>query len=320
MLPEKIAAARPWPRNMAGRFRSASGCTLSCARPQPKLGRRPTLTSSPNSTTKTIATAQKGFPAVRSGWSAAHGASARRASRQAGDLAQPLGRRPGWCAAGQGLRSLGNPDEVAERMKEYMALGIPIASSSRSSIRVSRNAIASPNLYFRSFRSRPRPAMSSDRRRTQDLLAKSLPTWLRPRNEKLGGGLESSQTHGQGNPPQRVRAELRCSPVARNVASPRAIGQATIAPPRWLDRACENTWSEGSSMACFSPTFLASTTSLAAVPRRRCCTGRRRSVNDPLLLVPAMAAATKHLGFGVTVTLSYEPPFPSHAGCPRSIT
>ena len=33
-------------------------------------------------------------------------------------------------------------------------------------------------------------------------------------------------------------------------------------------------------------------------------------VNDPLLLVPAMATATEHLGFGVTVTLSYEPPFP----------
>ncbi len=33
-------------------------------------------------------------------------------------------------------------------------------------------------------------------------------------------------------------------------------------------------------------------------------------VNDPLLLVPAMAAATSNLGFGVTVTLSYEPPFP----------
>jgi long-chain alkane monooxygenase len=33
-------------------------------------------------------------------------------------------------------------------------------------------------------------------------------------------------------------------------------------------------------------------------------------VNDPLLLVPAMAAATENLGFGVTVTLSYEPPFP----------
>ncbi|SOY92891.1 Dibenzothiophene desulfurization enzyme A [Cupriavidus taiwanensis] len=32
-------------------------------------------------------------------------------------------------------------------------------------------------------------------------------------------------------------------------------------------------------------------------------------VNDPLLLVPAMAAATRHLGFGVTVNLSYEQPY-----------
>lgn len=32
--------------------------------------------------------------------------------------------------------------------------------------------------------------------------------------------------------------------------------------------------------------------------------------NDPALLVPAMAAATEHLGFGVTSNLSYEPPFP----------
>jgi alkanesulfonate monooxygenase len=32
-------------------------------------------------------------------------------------------------------------------------------------------------------------------------------------------------------------------------------------------------------------------------------------VNDPFLLVPAMAAATKNLGFGVTGTLSYEPPY-----------
>ncbi len=33
-------------------------------------------------------------------------------------------------------------------------------------------------------------------------------------------------------------------------------------------------------------------------------------VNDPLMLVPAMAAATRHLGFGVTVNPSYDPPFP----------
>lgn len=33
-------------------------------------------------------------------------------------------------------------------------------------------------------------------------------------------------------------------------------------------------------------------------------------VNDPMLVVPAMAAVTQHLGFGITVNLSYEPPFP----------
>jgi alkanesulfonate monooxygenase len=32
-------------------------------------------------------------------------------------------------------------------------------------------------------------------------------------------------------------------------------------------------------------------------------------VNDPLLLVPAMAAVTQNLGFGVTSNLSYEPPY-----------
>ena len=32
-------------------------------------------------------------------------------------------------------------------------------------------------------------------------------------------------------------------------------------------------------------------------------------VGDPLLLVPAMAGVTEHLGFGVTCTLSYEPPY-----------
>ncbi|SFB17507.1 FMN-dependent oxidoreductase, nitrilotriacetate monooxygenase family [Rhizobium sp. NFR07] len=31
-------------------------------------------------------------------------------------------------------------------------------------------------------------------------------------------------------------------------------------------------------------------------------------VNDPMLLVPAMAAVTKHLSFGITANLTYEPP------------
>ena len=37
-------------------------------------------------------------------------------------------------------------------------------------------------------------------------------------------------------------------------------------------------------------------------------------VNDPLLLVSAMAAVTDHLGFGVTCTLSYEVPYPLRDG------
>jgi alkanesulfonate monooxygenase len=37
--------------------------------------------------------------------------------------------------------------------------------------------------------------------------------------------------------------------------------------------------------------------------------GAQVPVNDPALLVPAMAAATRHLGFGVTANLSFEPPY-----------
>ncbi len=33
-------------------------------------------------------------------------------------------------------------------------------------------------------------------------------------------------------------------------------------------------------------------------------------VNDPVLAIPTMAYATEHLGFGVTCTLSFEPPYP----------
>jgi FMN-dependent oxidoreductase (nitrilotriacetate monooxygenase family) len=33
-------------------------------------------------------------------------------------------------------------------------------------------------------------------------------------------------------------------------------------------------------------------------------------LNDPVLLIPAMAHATSNLGFGVTCTLSFEPPYP----------
>ena len=35
--------------------------------------------------------------------------------------------------------------------------------------------------------------------------------------------------------------------------------------------------------------------------------------NEPLMLIPAMAAVTEHLGFGVTSNLSFEPPYPFRA-------
>jgi len=38
--------------------------------------------------------------------------------------------------------------------------------------------------------------------------------------------------------------------------------------------------------------------------------GTQVPCNDPLMIIPAMAMVTRHLGFGVTCTLSYEPPFP----------
>ncbi|BAN49869.1 LLM class flavin-dependent oxidoreductase [Metapseudomonas resinovorans] len=45
-------------------------------------------------------------------------------------------------------------------------------------------------------------------------------------------------------------------------------------------------------------------------PEHALRTAAQVPVNDPLLLVPAMAAATRHLGFGVTASVSFEHPYP----------
>jgi len=44
-------------------------------------------------------------------------------------------------------------------------------------------------------------------------------------------------------------------------------------------------------------------------PETAIATGAQVPVNDPMLLVPAMAYATKHLGFGITVNTTYEQPY-----------
>lgn len=39
-------------------------------------------------------------------------------------------------------------------------------------------------------------------------------------------------------------------------------------------------------------------------------TAAQLPLNDPVLVIPPMAAVTRNLGFGVTCTLSFEPPYP----------
>jgi len=63
----------------------------------------------------------------------------------------------------------------------------------------------------------------------------------------------------------------------------------------------------------FDGLFLADIVGVYDVYRRNVDVTLRESiqlpVNDPTLLVPAMAAVTQHLGFGVTVNLTYEAPY-----------
>jgi FMN-dependent oxidoreductase (nitrilotriacetate monooxygenase family) len=63
----------------------------------------------------------------------------------------------------------------------------------------------------------------------------------------------------------------------------------------------------------FDGLFLADIVGVYDVYQRGVDTTLRESiqlpVNDPTLLVPAMAAVTRHLGFGVTVNLTYEEPY-----------
>ncbi|MBD9516491.1 LLM class flavin-dependent oxidoreductase [Pseudomonas sp. PDM22] len=40
------------------------------------------------------------------------------------------------------------------------------------------------------------------------------------------------------------------------------------------------------------------------------CAGAQVPANDPLQIVPAMASATEHLGFGITASVSFEHPYP----------
>jgi alkanesulfonate monooxygenase len=64
---------------------------------------------------------------------------------------------------------------------------------------------------------------------------------------------------------------------------------------------------------CFDGIFLADVTGVYDVyqgaPDTALRTAMQIPANDPFCLVPAMAAVTEHLGFGITGTIPYEPPY-----------
>ena len=63
----------------------------------------------------------------------------------------------------------------------------------------------------------------------------------------------------------------------------------------------------------FDGIFLADVTGVYDVykgsPDTAIRTAMQIPTNDPYLLIPAMAAVTRHLGFGVTGSIPYEPPY-----------
>jgi len=110
--------------------------------------------------------------------------------------------------------------------------------------------------------------------------------------------------------------ELRLNAFAMNCVTHQSPGLWTH--PR--DRSCEYTslryWTDLARVlegALFDGIFLADVLGaydvLGGGPAAALRTGTQIPVGDPLLLIPAMAAVTRHLGFGVTSTLTFEPPF-----------
>ena len=111
--------------------------------------------------------------------------------------------------------------------------------------------------------------------------------------------------------------ELRLNAFAMNCVAHQSPGLWTHPRDRSLDYNTLGAWTDMARIlegALFDGVFLADVlgaydvyggTTHAAIR-----TGTQIPVGDPMLLVPAMAAVTRHLGFGVTASLSWEPPFP----------
>lgn len=77
--------------------------------------------------------------------------------------------------------------------------------------------------------------------------------------------------------------------------------------PLWLDLA--RLWERGLFDGVFLADVLGPYDVYGGNARGAVRSGAQLPAHDPMLLVPAMAAVTRNLGFGVTASLSYEPPY-----------
>ena len=109
------------------------------------------------------------------------------------------------------------------------------------------------------------------------------------------------------HPPQRLRHELRRPYSAWHVVAPaRPLARTTPISTTGFARA-------HLGAGLFDGLFLADILGVYDVfqgsPDASIRNAVQIPVNDPLLLIPAMAYATQNLGFGVTCNLTYEPPY-----------
>src|ERR1700684_3344302 len=77
--------------------------------------------------------------------------------------------------------------------------------------------------------------------------------------------------------------------------------------PYWLD--CASALERGRFACLCLPAVLGVYDVFGGSPDAALRNAAQTPVNDPMLVIPAMAAVTEHLGFGVTSNLSYEPPY-----------
>jgi hypothetical protein len=118
---------------------------------------------------------------------------------------------------------------------------------------------------------------------------------------------EQEGPDAKGNPTERLRHELSRASVARDVdtsaRSCRSLQHARLLVElaKLLER------------GKFDALFLADVLGVYDVhrgsPDAAIANAAQVPVNDPLLLIPAMAYVTRNLGFGVTCAVSYEHPY-----------